>query len=246
MIDLQTRLADAVRQFWGTRHRQAKKSRKKNYGTRTAVTGGAQMDGFITLVHDLLIEAGMPREAVFRSKKVELPGFYRPTKKWDLVVVADATLFDHKSLLASLEFKSHVGSFGNNYNNRTEEALGNATDLWTAYRDGAFPTHPRPWLGYLMLLERAPKSTAPLKVKEPHFKTFEDFHGASYAKRYEILCQKLVRERLYDAACLMLSDPEAGAKGEFTEPSTELSFKQFMDSLIGRTVPLIKTTKKRP
>lgn len=245
MIDLQARLAEAVQHFWGTRRKQARKSRKRNYGTRTAVTGGAQMDGFITLVHDLLLEAGMPEEAVFRNKKVELPGFYRPTKKWDLVVVADKTLLDQKALLASLEFKSHVGSFGNNYNNRTEEALGNATDLWTAYRDGAFPTQPRPWLGYLMLLERAPKSTRPLKVKEPHFKAFEDFRGASYAKRYEILCQKLVRERLYDAACLILSDPTTGPEGEFSEPSPELGFKQFMGSLISRTVPHIKAVQKK-
>jgi hypothetical protein len=246
VIDLQARLTLAVQQFWGTRHKQARKSRKRNYGTRTAVTGGAQMDGFIELVQDLLVEAGMPREAVFRGKKVELPGFYRPTKKWDLVVVADDTRLGHKSLLASLEFKSHVGSFGNNYNNRTEEALGNATDLWTAYRDGAFPTHPRPWLGYLMLLERARRSTTPLKVREPHFRAFEDFRGSSYAKRYEILCQKLVRERLYDAACLVLSDPEGGAKGEFTEPSPELTFKQFMDSLISRTVPHPKAEQPRP
>jgi hypothetical protein len=123
MIDLKTRLADAVRQFWGTRHRQAKKSRKKNYGTRTAVTGGAQMDGFIELVYDLLVESGLPEASVFRKSKLELPGYFRPTKEWDILVVADGIL------LASLEFKSQVGSFGNNYNNRTEEALGNATDL---------------------------------------------------------------------------------------------------------------------
>lgn len=239
-IDLQERLAEAVRQFWGTRHKQAKKSRKKNYGTRTAVTGGAQMDGLITLVHDLLLEAGLPATAIFRQKKVELPGFYRPTKKWDLVVISEAD--SAKALLASLEFKSHVGSFGNNYNNRTEEALGNATDLWTAYRDGAIPTHPRPWLGYVMLLEEAPKSIAALKVKEPHFKVFEEFHGASYAKRYEILCQKLVRERLYDAACLILSSPDGGKKGEFTEPNSDLSFQSFIASL---TTHAIAHTRKR-
>ena len=51
------------------------------------------------------------------------------------------------TLLAAFEFKSQVGpSFGNNFNNRTEEALGSATDLWTAFREGAFQTSQRPWL----------------------------------------------------------------------------------------------------
>ena len=54
---------------------------------------------------------------VYCEKYVEIPGWYRPEKKWDLLVVAD------NKLLAGIEFKSQVGSFGNNYNNRTEEAI---------------------------------------------------------------------------------------------------------------------------
>jgi hypothetical protein len=100
--------------------------------------------------------------------------------------------------MASIEFKSQIGSFGNNYNNRTEEALGSATDLWTAYREGAFKESPRPWLGYFMLLEEAPGSITPVGVAEPHFPVFQEFRNASYSRRYELFCQKLVRERLYD------------------------------------------------
>ena len=60
---------------------------------------------------------------------MELPGFYRPTKKWDLVVVRDGRL------CAAIEMKSQVGpSFGNNFNNRTEEAVGSSVDLWRAYQ----------------------------------------------------------------------------------------------------------------
>ena len=41
----------------------------------------------------------------------------------------------------SLPLKSHVGpSFGNNFNNRTEEAIGTSHDLFTAYREGVRPT----------------------------------------------------------------------------------------------------------
>jgi hypothetical protein len=34
------------------------------------------------------------------------------------------------SLVATVEVKSQVGSFGNNFNNRVEEAIGSATDFW--------------------------------------------------------------------------------------------------------------------
>src|SRR6266567_4734967 len=97
---------------------------------------------------------------------------------------------------AGIEFKSQVGSFGNNYNNRTEEAIGSAADLWAAYREGAFKPSARPWLGYLMMLEDCPASTSPVRCREPFFRVFPEFAGSSYKQRYEIFLTKLVRERL--------------------------------------------------
>ena len=82
-----------------------------------------------------------------------LPGYFRPTKLWDLLVINEGRL------IAALEFKSQVGpSFGNNFNNRTEEAIGTAHDLWTAYREGAFGKQPRPFVGWMMMVEDAPES----------------------------------------------------------------------------------------
>ena len=184
------------------------------------------MNGFVNLVTGILAEAGLPDTAI-HAKQTSLPGYFRPTKEWDLVVVAD------NQLIASIEFKSQVGSFGNNFNNRIEEALGSATDVWAAYKNGAFKPSLRPWLGYLFLLEEHPNSTRNVKVKEPHFQVFKEFVGASYAKRYELFCERLVRERLYDSACLILSDADHGPKGHYTEPSEELSFKNFALSLAG-------------
>ena len=92
--------------------------------------------------------------------------------------------------IAAIEFKSQSGSFGSNYNNRTEEAIGSAADLCAAYREGAFKPSARPWLGYVMLLEEAAGSTRPVKAQEPHFKVFDEFRSASYARRYEILLTK--------------------------------------------------------
>lgn len=231
MADIQKGLSDAIRHFWATRQRQQKKQKesgKSDQGSRGAVTGGGQLDGVVTLVSKFLVETGVPENSIFRKRRIELPGYYRPTKEWDLLVVL------HGKLLASIEFKSQVGpSFGNNFNNRTEEALGSATVIWAAYREGAFAPSPQPWLGYFILLEEAPRSTSPVKVEEPHFKVFKEFRGASYAKRYELFCQKLVRERLYSASCLILSNRETGPKGEFREPSAELTFEGFTSALTG-------------
>ncbi len=237
--DIEKRLRAAVRHFWRTRDRQARKqggaSGTKDAGNRSAVTGGAHMDGFVELVKYLIVEAGIPEATVFCRRRLELPGFYRPEKQWDLLIVVDDIL------LASIEFKSQVGSFGNNYNNRTEEAIGNATDLLTAYRDGALGTSPRPWLGYLMLLEQAPKSTSPVDVREPHFPVFDEFRGASYAERYQILLTKLVRERLYDAACFLMSPRTGGRRGTYSEPAPELNFQAFSASLLAKAIAYVKT-----
>jgi hypothetical protein len=237
--ELQKRLQGAIQHFWNTRDTQAQKqgisTGSKDAGARSAVTGGAQMNGFINLVRDLLCESGLPKAHIYCEKYVEIPGWYRPEKKWDLLIVSDG------KLLAGIEFKSQVGSFGNNYNNRTEEAIGSATDIWAAYREGAFKPSGRPWLGYLMLLEEAPGSTNPVRAREPHFKVFPEFREASYAKRYEILLTKLVRERLYDAACFLMSNAENGSKGIYREPAAELNFQNFIASLMAKAIAVAKT-----
>lgn len=223
--------SDAVRHFWQTRAGQAARQNDRgagDQGARSAVTGGRQMDGFVSKIVDLMRAAGVEGHSIYYARDRELPGFFRPTKDWDLVVAAN----DH--LLAAIELKSQVGpSFGNNFNNRTEEALGNAVDIWTAYREGAFATSPTPWLGYLFLLEDCPRSQAPVRVREPHFHVFEEFRNASYAKRYEILCRRLVRERQYSAACFLLSDPNhAHAPDNYREPDPSLSAHSFLSQLI--------------
>lgn len=236
--DIEKNLQGAIKHFWGTRETQAQKqgitSGSKDAGARSAVTGGAQMNGFVNVVRDLLCESGLPKAHVYCEKYVELPGWYRPEKKWDLLIVSDG------QLLAAIEFKSQVGSFGNNYNNRTEEAIGSASDIWAAYREGAFKPSARPWLGYLMLLEEAPGSLSPVRAREPHFKVFPEFKDASYAKRYEILLTKLVRERLYDSACFLMSNATDGLLGRYVEPAPELGFQNFVASLLAKAIAVAK------
>jgi hypothetical protein len=242
MDKLEKRVGEAIKLFWLTRDRQSRdqggKTGQKDAGLRAAVTGGKHLDGFTQICRDLFIEAGLPAAHIFWRDRKELPGFYRAEKNWDLVVVADG------SLLAVIEFKAQVGpSFGNNFNNRTEEALGNATDLWAAYREGAFRPSARPWLGYVFILEDCTKSQSPVSVKEPHFKVFPEFQEASYAKRYEILLTKLLRERLYDGASLLLTTHEGGVRGRFTSPSEELSFRTFATGLSSHAIAFAKMKK---
>ena len=175
-----------VREFWHTRERQADSQRQRgqsDQGSRGAVTGGKQMDGF--------------------SKTI-------------------------------------------NFNNRIEEALGTAMDLWTAYREGAFHTSPAPWLGYLLLLEDCPESRRPVSVREPHFPVFAEFIGASYAKRYELFCRKLVRERQYNSACFITADRKNSNLSEnYGEPAKDLAPSQFLGGLLGHAANMSKGFKPR-
>jgi len=185
------------------------------------------MDGFINLFTKLVLSAGIDEGFVFRKKALELPGFFRPTKEWDLLVVKNGRL------LVALEAKSQVGpSFGNNFNNRTEEAMGSALDLWTAFREGAFNGGIQPFLGYFFMLEDCEASNRPVKVREPHFKVFGEFVDASYMKRYELFCRKLILERHYTAASFITSDRDAGIQGFYKEPAEDLSFSIFAKSLV--------------
>jgi len=228
--NLEEMVGAAVSHYWDTRLSQQQKQQKSgkvDYGLRGAVTGGAQMDGFIELFTRLITSTGLNASFVQRKKSLELPGYFRPTKEWDLLVIKD------RKLVVAIEAKSQVGpSFGNNFNNRTEEAMGSALDLWTAYREGAFHTSPQPFLGYFFMLEDCQASKRPLRVKEPHFHVFPEFKGASYMKRYEIFCRKLVLERHYTASAFITSNRTDGPDGIFSTPSEELSVRNFANALI--------------
>jgi hypothetical protein len=228
MINVEARFYEAVQKFWEARSQQKKKqedSGRIDAGTRGAVTGGTQMGALEVLVVDLLEEAGLKRLDVRTRTALELPGYYRPEKKWDLLVVSQG------KLVTAIEFKSQVGpSFSNNFNNRVEEAVGSATDIWTAFREQRLGPL-RPFLGYFFLLEDCEAVHKPVKPAEPYFKVDPAFTGASYSKRYQLLCQRLVLERLYDAACLTLATQ--GTPSNISHTIQELSFRQFIARLQG-------------
>lgn len=244
MLDIEQELAKAVKHYWKTRSgqkvRQGGASGVKDAGNRAAVTGGKHADRFVTLIADIVRAAGLPDVVIHTVKKTArtLPGYFRPTKEWDVLVVSGTTL------VAAVEVKSQVGSFGNNFNNRVEEALGNATDFWAAYAKGLFTPSGRPWLGYLFMLEDNPASTRPTRrINLAPYAVDEVFQEMSYAQRYEELCLRLVRERHYDAACFFTSNPKYGAKGLYAEPNAELGIRNFAISLSARAASIVKIQK---
>ena len=233
------RIKRAVAHYWTTLAAQANRQgiNDADRGNRRAVTGGKQMDGFCELVRWVVAKNGMPDASIFVRKELEIPGFFRPTKKWDLLVVHQG------QLVAAVEFKSQAGpSFGNNFNNRTEEALGNATDLWTAFREGAFGKHQvRPWVGWLMFLEDCESSRSPVGVRKPHFEVFDEFKNTSYVNRYELLLRKLVREKLYDATALIVSSRDGIKSGAYKEPAQDISMKRFIAGLGGQVQTFLRS-----
>lgn len=238
--NLESRVRDAVRHYWATRGSQTRAQAERgisDQGARSAVTAGKQMDGFVEIVREVLVDSGIPENEIFHNSKLELPGYYRAEKRWDVVVVSS------NRLVAAVEFKSQASSFGNNFNNRVEESVGSATDLWTAYREGVLPTTPRPWLGYLMLLVECEASTHPVRVYEPHFEVFPEFKGASYGERYRLLLNRLMREQLYAATCLITSPEEIVRGVEYQEPDSELTILHFLASLQAQASAVVTMRK---
>ncbi len=232
LADYERKACDAVKIFWGNRSAAAQKQRqlgRADQGERAGVTNGKNMDGFIALIQDIVRANGLTDAHMMIGRKLlTLPGFFRPTKLWDLLII------NNGHLVAALELKSQVGpSFGNNFNNRTEEALGTAIDLWTAFREGGFGEAPRPFVGWLMLVEDAPGLRTAVRDRSPHFGVFPEFKDASYLDRYNILCRKLTRERLYTTAAVLASPRTAAESGAFTDLSDLTSLKTFVTSFAG-------------
>ena len=213
--------AKAIEYFWRTKNNQLKRS--SDSSNRGAVVGGKQLDGFLKLLKDACLSVGVPSKCIFDNNNY-IPGFFRSSKDWDFIVISPSG-----KLLVLIELKSQVGSYGNNFNNRTEEALGNATDLWTAYREQEFPTFGTPWVGYLMVIGDDEKSDSPVRNHTNHFPVLKEFDNASYIDRYMILCEKLMTERLYTSACLIRTKNSK----TYRDATEILSIARFIDSLKG-------------
>lgn len=230
LVNYEEKVKGAIEAFWGNRDAARQKqieSGNIDQGERAGVTAGKNMDGFVALIIDIIKANGLENAEIHQRRSVlSLPGYFRPTKLWDILVMYKG------ELVAAIELKSQVGpSFGNNFNNRTEEAIGTAHDFWTAYREGAFGEHPKPFTGWIMLVEDAPESRSAVRCISPHFPVFQEFEEASYLKRYDILCQRLVKEQLYTTASILASPRTAIDSGEYAYISNMTDIKTFVTTL---------------
>lgn len=256
--------AQASRLFWDIRKNQQAKQKAagdvRDIGTRSQVTGGGHLDAFLSIFATVAKYCGYTKDEVFfkdnqlleferkqeeceldeTSKEIEapcknsvtLPGYFRPTKQWDLVVIRKGCL------VAAIEVKGIASSFGNNMNNRAEEALGNADDINTSHEEGGFGIFPhRPWIAYLFIIAKTddykvekieggvPKdvnkkgSIRETSCKQPHFMIRPEFlspsvrgtKGAknkevptvSYLERAKVFCEKLLYKKRYSGVGLL-------------------------------------------
>lgn len=214
----------AIKSFWETKQKQLTASGDSS--NRGAVVGGKQLDAFAELLKRLAIEQGVPEKCIYTSQAY-LPGYFRSSKDWDFLIIAP-----NKKLIAAVELKSQIGSYGNNFNNRTEEAIGSAVDLWTAFRENQFPGQTAPWIGYLTVVGKDESSTNPVRNNESHYSVLPEFKSASYLDRYRVLCQKLILERHYSMAALVCtSGPD-----HYEDMSEDTSIERFILSFIGHLI----------
>lgn len=221
---------DAVAEYWGAKNTQNELSAIKNRvgaGTAGSVRGGKHFDPIAALLAKFFLEAGYPPDAIRITgrKELSLPGYFRPQKQWDVVVVHDGIL------IAAFELKALGGpSFGNNYNNRVEEALGSAVDLRHADLAQLYPGE-KPWLGYFFIMQDAPGSRHAVKVDEGPIAVEQTWIGMSYQERFAIFCERLLTEGIYDSVCYITSSAE---NPEPVEPISSLDWRHFSAAINAR------------
>ncbi|TCO62519.1 PaeR7I family type II restriction endonuclease [Actinocrispum wychmicini] len=227
----------AIKAFWTGRDLQTEKqiaSGRIDAGTRGSVTGGKHLNALQELIAGEFAPLAELGAAVRRGGKIRLPGYYRRSKDWDIVVTYNGIL------VAAIECKSMVGSVGNNFNNRAEEAIGNAVDLRRSYEAGLVGTI-KPWLGFVLVFERTQGSLALVGDQgRPLYRTDPYFDDSSYTTRYQLLFHRLVRDRIYDAACLITS---VKGDGIYDEPQSEVSTRN-LTTAIAERVAYIKGSPK--
>lgn len=220
---------DAVAEYWGVKAAQNKLSAiagRVGTGTAGSVRGGKHFDSIAGLIAKFFLDAGYPRETIRVDKGLELPGYYRPLKKWDIVVTHGDTL------VAAFELKGlGAPSFGKNYNNRVEEALGSAVDLQRASLAKWYPGS-KPWLGYFFIMEDHPRTRSEVRLaSSPTYAPEEIWEGTSYQDRFGIFCKRLLDEGLYDAACYITSSKD---NPHPKEPEEVLDWVHFSAKIVGR------------
>ncbi len=193
-------------------------------GTRSQVTAGKHLDEVVGMMAGELIGFAAGNGSVFYGKNgVDIPGWFRASKQWDILA------FKGDQLIAGIELKSVSSSYGNNLNNRLEEAIGEAVDAKFANDRGLINHVIPPLMCYALIVKKEKESESIRKnPSSSHFPVDPVFEGTSYLDRFRIMCERLRREGIYGAVWFVIVDPENGA---VEEPVPELSYEAFLHEL---------------
>jgi len=228
--ELKKRAKNAIDALWKARADAAKAQAAAGRDANDS-RAGKHLDAFANLMGDLALKAGFKPEEVRYRTGVEIPGDapwrYRPMKRWDLIVARG------NHLCAAIEFKSVMGARGKNLDNRSEAALGAAVDVWTAFKEGMLGDRP-PWLGCLFVVRDEQEANAPVHMAPSTPPAEKIFRATSDVDRYGILCERMVRERVYSRAAYVAT---AGAKSSgWREPRPGLEVRSFLHAFHGHLV----------
>ena len=205
-------IATAATQFWSARQS----------GTQSALHDKA----FLALVARELEGLGWPAHVAqfFGDPLAVVAGHFRVAKSWDIVCR------DKKSIpRICVEFKSQVGSYGNNENNRYEEALGSGLDIRAKAGDAIA-------LGFFLVIcdEEASR-----RINRPRLPDLNPrFANTSHIDRRLVFAERIVEyelngRSLYDAAAILLIRKD-GSFEHPTNPALRLAaFAEKLASVAG-------------
>ena len=185
-------------------------------GARAAVTGGRHLAGVNRLIVEELQDLGLTGLTRYTDRRATVPGYYRVSKSWDLLVLNDGTP------VLAIEYKSMAGSEGKNLNNRADEVIGAAQDLKRAQEQGLVPA--TMLRGYVFLMEITPEAQKPVGVRTRIGVSDPAFRGASYLDRMAIMCERLRDDGLYDMTWVL---GVTGSPIGFLEPRAAVGWDRF-------------------
>ncbi len=230
MAPSQRDLEIAITGYWAAKDKQraaAEAIRSTAEGTAKAVRGGGHFNPVANLLARFFTDAGYPTDSIAASgAKTILPGYFRPNKAWDLVVV-------HREILvAAIELKAlGAPSYGKNFNNRVEEALGNAVDLSHANL-ACLVGGEKPWLGYFFLMDDSAEARLHRAPREhPSLPVAPAWRELSHEQRFAVTGRRLIDEGLYDAVCYVTSSAQHPGP---REPEPRLDWRHFSAAIEAR------------
>ncbi|MBR6204228.1 MAG: hypothetical protein IKQ60_04100 [Candidatus Methanomethylophilaceae archaeon] len=196
-------------------------------GLRSQVTSGKHMDEIASHIVLELENMGVDKNSIYAgNKNVDIPGWFRAIKKWDVLAFKDS------QLITGIELKSISGSYGNNINNRVEEAIGEAIDAKYANDRGLINHVTPPLMAYALIVKKDSESSSNCKKLTSHHFDFDPvFENTSYIDRFRIMCERLRRENIYGAVWFVVVEP---ITGKIEEPVKELSYDTFLAEIEGR------------